>query len=104
MLHLVTPWAEPFWSDVIHWIHKRAGEVVFKDSKDSDAHRREWMLLRRRNVTGADFQRMIAQMEAGVMDINPWITHRVTFTEAIDQCATWLNPQRRFIKAVIEVS
>jgi 2-desacetyl-2-hydroxyethyl bacteriochlorophyllide A dehydrogenase len=77
------------------------GEVVFQDS---DAHRRELTLLRSRNATGADFQRIIAQMEAGVIDINPWITHRVTFTEAIDQFATWLNPQSRFIKAVIEVS
>lgn len=77
------------------------GDVTFKDS---DAHRRELTLLRSRNATGADFQRIIAQMEAGEIDIHPWITHRATFAEAIDQFASWVNPQSRFIKAVIEVA
>jgi len=77
------------------------GDVTFKDS---DAHRRELTLLRSRNATGADFQRVIAHLEAGKINVNPWITHRATFAEAIDQFASWLNPKSRFIKAVIEVS
>jgi 2-desacetyl-2-hydroxyethyl bacteriochlorophyllide A dehydrogenase len=77
------------------------GEVTFKDS---DAHRRELTLLRCRNATGADFQRVIGHLEAGEIDVNPWITHRVTFAEAITQFTRWLNPQSRFIKAVVEVS
>jgi threonine dehydrogenase-like Zn-dependent dehydrogenase len=77
------------------------GEAPFKDS---DAHRRELTLPRSRNATGADFRRVIGHPEAGEIDVNPWITHRVTFADAITHFTHWLNPQSRFIKAVVEVS
>lgn len=76
------------------------GDVTFHDP---DAHRRELTLLRSRNSTGADFKRIIAQIEAGEIDITTWITHRVKFAEAVNEFEKWLNPQSKFIKAVIEV-
>jgi len=71
---------------------------------DPEAHRRELTVLFSRNATGADFKRLIALLEAGAIDITPWITHRVSLgEEVIGQFPLWLNPQSRFIKAVIEV-
>jgi 2-desacetyl-2-hydroxyethyl bacteriochlorophyllide A dehydrogenase len=70
---------------------------------DPEAHRRELTLLCSRNATAADFKSVIGLLERGVIDINPWITHRVKFGEGvIDQFPLWLSPQSKFIKAVIE--
>lgn len=76
------------------------GDVTFRDS---DAHRRELTLLRSRNATAADFRRVMSLLEAGEVDIRPWITHRVTFDQVVEQFSGWLDPQSRFIKAVIEM-
>ncbi|HVF87411.1 MAG TPA: zinc-binding alcohol dehydrogenase family protein [Pyrinomonadaceae bacterium] len=76
------------------------GDVTFHDP---DAHRRELTLLCSRNSTGIEFKRIINQLEAGEFDIAPWITHRVQFGEVVAQFPRWLEPQSRFIKAVIEV-
>jgi len=77
------------------------GDLTFHDP---DAHRRELTLLCSRNATGADFNRVIGLLEAGAIDIRPWITHRVSFgKDVIAQFPLWLDPQSRFIKAVIEV-
>lgn len=77
------------------------GDVTFHDQ---DTHRRELTLLRSRNATGADFKRVIILLEAGAIDIDPWITHRVPFgAEVIGQFPLWLEPQSRFIKGVIEI-
>ena len=76
------------------------GNVSFRDQ---DAHRRELTLLRSRNATGADFKRVIQLLESGVVDTEPWITHRVSFEDMIGQFDCWLNPQTKFIKALVEV-
>ncbi|MDQ3014169.1 MAG: zinc-binding alcohol dehydrogenase family protein [Acidobacteriota bacterium] len=76
------------------------GDVTFRDS---DAHRRELTLLRSRNATANDFRRVMALLESGEVDIQPWITHRVAFDQVVEQFPGWLDPQSRFIKAVIEV-
>lgn len=76
------------------------GNVTFHDP---DAHRRELTLLCSRNSTGADFRRIINQLETGEIDINSWITHRTSFGEVVTEFAHWLNPQSQFIKALIEV-
>ncbi|MEP7339540.1 MAG: zinc-binding alcohol dehydrogenase family protein [Acidobacteriota bacterium] len=76
------------------------GDVTFRDS---DAHRRELTLLRSRNATANDFRRVMSLLEAGQIDIQPWITHRVGFTDVVEQFPRWLDPQSRFIKAVIEM-
>jgi 2-desacetyl-2-hydroxyethyl bacteriochlorophyllide A dehydrogenase len=71
---------------------------------DPEAHRRELTVLFSRNATGADFKHIIRLLEEGAIDINAWITHRATFgEEVIEQFPLWLNPQSKFIKAVIEL-
>ncbi len=77
------------------------GDLTFHDP---EAHRRELTLLCSRNATGADFKRVIGLLEAGTVDVKPWITHRVSFgIGVLEQFPLWLDPQSRFIKAVIEV-
>ena len=71
---------------------------------DPEAHRRELTVFFSRNATGADFRRVIGHLESGVVDIEPWVTHRATFgAEVLTEFPRWLNPQSRFIKAIIEV-
>jgi 2-desacetyl-2-hydroxyethyl bacteriochlorophyllide A dehydrogenase len=77
------------------------GAVTFDDA---GAHRRELTLMCSRNATREDFKRVVSLLEAGAVNIEPWITHRVAFGDAaVGQFPLWLNPQSRFIKAVIEL-
>lgn len=76
------------------------GDIGFHDP---EFHRREMTLLSSRNATGEDFKRVIALLEAGRIDIAPWISHRVSMAGLIDQFPHWLNPQAGFIKGVVEL-
>jgi 2-desacetyl-2-hydroxyethyl bacteriochlorophyllide A dehydrogenase len=76
------------------------GEVTFNDP---NAHKREITLHRSRNATGDDFRNVISLMESGEVNIEPWITHRVLFDDVTNQFESWLDPQSKFIKAVIEI-
>jgi 2-desacetyl-2-hydroxyethyl bacteriochlorophyllide A dehydrogenase len=76
------------------------GDVTFYDP---DAHRRELTLLCSRNATRRDFQLVRQILESGALDIDPWITHRVLFRDVIGQFEGWLDPQSRFIKAIVEI-
>jgi threonine dehydrogenase-like Zn-dependent dehydrogenase len=73
-------------------------------SNDQEAHRRELSISCSRNAKGSDFKRVIALLEAGTVDIDPWITHRVAFGhELLQQFPFWLEPQSKFIKAIVEL-
>ncbi len=77
------------------------GDVTFHDP---DAHRRELTLLCSRNSTRADFRQVISLLEAGEIETSRWITHRVPFGDSvIDEFPRWLEPQSRFIKALIDL-
>ena len=66
-------------------------------------HRREMTLLASRNAHPKDFTRIIKLIEDGKIDTRPWITHRATFDEMIEVFPSWLKPESRVIKAVVEV-
>ncbi len=70
---------------------------------DPNFHRRELTVLSSRNSIGADFKRIIAMMESGQITIDPWITHRVPFTETVEHFSDWLNPEAGFIKGIVEL-
>lgn len=72
--------------------------------RDQDFHRRELTVMSSRNATAADFQRTITLLEAGKIDINPWVTHRVNESELIAHFPTWLDAKAGFIKAIVEWS
>ena len=76
----------------------------FVTFRDQDFHRKELTVLSSRNATAADFQRTIALLEAGQINIDPWVTHRVKESELIAQFPSWLDAQAGFIKAVVEWS
>ena len=76
------------------------GEFTFFDPL---FHKKEVTLLASRNALGEDFEQIIRLMERGMIDTNPWITHRVSFQELIDQFETFLKPETKVIKAMIEL-
>ena len=86
------------------------GEIVFVGLhlsnvvfKDTDFHRREITLLSSRNALPSDFKFIIQKMEEGVIDTSKWITHRASFADMVDSFETWLKPESRVIKAVVQL-
>lgn len=74
------------------------GDVSFHDPH---FHSHELTLLSSRNATSADFQRIIAYLEAGQINLAPWITHRATADTVIDVFPQWFDRTSGIIKAVI---
>jgi threonine dehydrogenase-like Zn-dependent dehydrogenase len=74
------------------------GDVTFNDP---DFHKRELTLLSSRNATSADFQRVVAHLEAGRIDLAPWITHRATAETVIEAFPHWFERESGIIKALI---
>lgn len=76
------------------------GDVTFHDPH---FHRREMTLLSSRNSTPATFTQIIEQMEAGQLDITPWITHRAPFDDLTSRFPAWLSPDTGVVKALVDV-
>lgn len=76
------------------------GEFTFFDPL---FHKKEVTLLASRNALGEDFEQIIRLMEEGMIDTNPWITHRVSFQDLVSQFETFLKPESGVIKAIIEL-
>ncbi|MBL8995375.1 MAG: zinc-binding alcohol dehydrogenase family protein [Spirochaetia bacterium] len=76
------------------------GNVSFPDPL---FHRREMTVLGSRNALPGDFRKIISGMEAGAIDTRPWITHRAAFSDMIPAFDTWLKPESRVIKAMVEI-
>jgi threonine dehydrogenase-like Zn-dependent dehydrogenase len=77
------------------------GEITFNDP---EFHRRELTLFASRNATARDFQDVIAALEAGRVNIAPWITHRSGPDTFIQDFPTWLEPERGVVKAMLELA
>jgi 2-desacetyl-2-hydroxyethyl bacteriochlorophyllide A dehydrogenase len=71
--------------------------------QDPDLHRRELTVLASRNALPADFASVIAAMEAGRIDVRPWITHRAALDDVPERFPQWADPASAVVKAVIEV-
>jgi len=67
-------------------------------------HVRELTLMASRNALPADFRRIIGLIENGDINTDPWITHRTTFDDLIDQFESFTKPETGVIKAMIEVT
>jgi len=74
------------------------GDVTFHDP---DFHSHELTLLSSRNSTAADFQRIIGYLNAGRIDLTPWVTHRADTDTAIDAFPHWFDRDSGIIKALI---
>jgi len=75
------------------------GDVIFHDP---DFHQREMTLLASRNATREDFAWSIQMLQQGKIDLNPWISQRVSPEEIISVFPTWLNPAKGLIKTMLE--
>lgn len=75
-----------------------SGDISFDDP---EFHRREVSLLASRNALGADLRSIIHAMEAGRIDVRPWITHRASHETVIEEFAGWLDPEAGVVKAVM---
>jgi alcohol dehydrogenase len=67
-------------------------------------HRREATIKGSRNALPSDFPRIIGLIEDGTINTDPWITHRTSFSDVIEQFESFTRPESGVIKAVIEVS
>lgn len=67
-------------------------------------HRREQTLLASRNARPADFGEIIKIIEAGDIDTNLWITHRLDIEDVPTEFDKFTDPSLGAIKAVINVN
>ena len=66
-------------------------------------HRRELTLLASRNAVASDFPHILGMIQSGQINTRPWISHRCDFSELPAQMDTWLSPESRVIKAVVNL-
>jgi 2-desacetyl-2-hydroxyethyl bacteriochlorophyllide A dehydrogenase len=76
------------------------GDIAFSDP---EFHKRELTLMGSRNATVSDFDHVMDVLGKSVLDISQFITHRAAFDEMIDSFGTWLMPESKVIKAIVEV-
>jgi 2-desacetyl-2-hydroxyethyl bacteriochlorophyllide A dehydrogenase len=76
------------------------GELAFNDP---EFHKRELTLMGSRNATLEDFAAVQAAIESGSIDIDSYITHRAPFEGMIGQFESWLKPESKVIKAMVEL-
>ncbi|KAA5537541.1 zinc-binding alcohol dehydrogenase family protein [Roseiconus nitratireducens] len=89
-----------------------AGRVVYVGITQNDLqfphapifHRRELTLLASRNAMPADFEKIVALIEDGKINTDPWITHHASFDEVPRVFDQWIAPGSGVIKAMIEVT
>jgi 2-desacetyl-2-hydroxyethyl bacteriochlorophyllide A dehydrogenase len=74
------------------------GDVAFHDP---DFHRRELTLFSSRNSTSVDFRRIIGYLEAGQIDLTPWITNQASADTMIAVFPQWFERDSGVIKALV---
>jgi len=70
---------------------------------DPEFHKRELTLMGSRNATREDFESVLSVMASGGIDIGRYITHRAAFDEMIGNFESWLKPETKVIKAMVEL-
>jgi len=70
---------------------------------DPEFHKRELTLMGSRNATREDFEFVKTTIQQGTVDISRYITHRSSLEEMMPEFQSWLKPESRVIKAVVEL-
>lgn len=70
---------------------------------DPEFHKREMTLMGSRNATIEDFAAVREAVQSGAIDVPSFITHRVPFAEMIGHFDSWLKPESKVIKAMVEL-
>jgi 2-desacetyl-2-hydroxyethyl bacteriochlorophyllide A dehydrogenase len=76
------------------------GDICFNHP---DFHKREGTLMSSRNATREDFEHVIEAIKGGKVNPKKYITHRVSFGQVKDKFESWLHPETRVIKAIVEI-
>jgi 2-desacetyl-2-hydroxyethyl bacteriochlorophyllide A dehydrogenase len=76
------------------------GDMTFFDPL---FHRRELTIFASRNALPEDFHYIIQLMEAGKIDTNAWITHRIAFGDLADNFEKLLQAGNELVKAIITI-
>ena len=67
-------------------------------------HRREMTFMASRNALAHEFTRIIRLIEGGILNTDPWITHRAPMADLIGVFPSWLKPETGVVKAMVEVN
>jgi threonine dehydrogenase-like Zn-dependent dehydrogenase len=70
---------------------------------DPDFHKKELTLMGSRNATREDFEYVLRLLSSGYVNVNNYITHKTNFDELIDNFESFLLPESKVIKAIVEV-
>lgn len=70
---------------------------------DPDFHKKELTLMGSRNATREDFDYVIKAVKSGGVNIESYISHRCSFDDMIQQFDSWLKPESKVIKAIVEL-
>ncbi|SFJ55473.1 2-desacetyl-2-hydroxyethyl bacteriochlorophyllide A dehydrogenase [Paenibacillus sp. UNC496MF] len=70
---------------------------------DPEFHKRELTLMGSRNATREDFYTVMEALSAGAIDVSSYVTHRVPFADMIEHFESWLKPETKVIKAMLEL-
>ncbi|MFC5651845.1 zinc-binding alcohol dehydrogenase family protein [Paenibacillus solisilvae] len=70
---------------------------------DPEFHKRELTLMASRNATKEDFDLVSEVVRSGQIDVSRYVSHRVGFEEMIDHFDSWLKPESKVIKAMVEL-
>jgi threonine dehydrogenase-like Zn-dependent dehydrogenase len=76
------------------------GDVTFNDP---NFHRRELTVMGSRNALPATFRDIIALVEAGKVNTQPWITHRLKLADVPEIFPKEISGNPAVLKAMIEV-
>ncbi|PGT87136.1 zinc-binding alcohol dehydrogenase family protein [Bacillus sp. AFS040349] len=76
------------------------GEITFSDP---DFHKKELTLMGSRNATREDFEYVLDVLKSGEINADEFISHRCTFDKMVDLFESWLLPESRVIKALVEL-
>lgn len=66
-------------------------------------HKRESTLMSSRNATREDFDRVVAGICSGQIDVTRYISHLAGFDEVAESFPFWLDPANGVIKAMVRV-
>lgn len=66
-------------------------------------HSREMTLMGSRNATREDFQYVQDAISTGYIDLERFVTHRCSFDNMINEFDSWLKPESKIIKALVEL-
>jgi 2-desacetyl-2-hydroxyethyl bacteriochlorophyllide A dehydrogenase len=70
---------------------------------DPEFHKKELTLMGSRNATREDFDIVLDAVRSGSIDADRYITHRVGFGDLIGQFESYLNPESKVLKAMVEL-